>query len=409
MANPLIALQAQGFNPLAIDAQVAQVKQAEQQNQLNMLKMGEYKRDIEQQNKLSSLLATGADAGALIRGGFLKQGIDLQKSNADVAKDTASTEKDKLATKIQKMSYLRQLIGSAVDPASYAQAVRAAQQGGFDVSDVPSQFDPNFVQNMNREALTQEQRLAQEWKAKGYDLDVRKQGEDERHNRTSEGLTASGQSLTRRGQDITMRGQDLTDDRARDLNANTKAAAAEAKKQSATEKSITDFSKVVQKEGIPELETALAGAEGALGRYKPGEVPGVGRMSGAVPAALLSEEGNDVRQAVATVRNIVLNARSGAAVTDQELRRMVEELGTGLGQSESALRRGLQKVRARLETIKANAAAGVNDEVLNTYRERGGIDIKRGGQSTTATTGGAFADPEKERRYQEFKARQGKQ
>jgi hypothetical protein len=178
---------------------------------------------------------------------------------------------------------------------------------------------------------------------------------------------------------VQIRGQNMTDERARELNAVARETAGEKKRVEGIEKGVTKYSDTLQKEGIPELEEAVSGAENALGRYKPGQVPGVGRLSGAVPSALLSDEGNDVRQAVATVRNIVLNARSGAAVTDQELRRLVEELGTGLGQSESALKRGLGRVRARLDKIKENAAAGVSDDVKGLYEERGGVPIKRGG------------------------------
>jgi hypothetical protein len=181
---------------------------------------------------------------------------------------------------------------------------------------------------------------------------------------------------------VTMRGQNLVDSRQREINTTTKQTATDAKREASVEKAITKFSDTLQKEGIPELETAIGGAEGAIGRYKEGEVPGLGRLAGAVPSALLGDEGNDVRQAVAAVRNIVLNARSGAAVTDQELRRLVEELGTGVGQSEAAVRRGLKRVRDRLDKIKENAAAGVNDDVLQTYQERGGIAIKRGGKGT---------------------------
>jgi hypothetical protein len=187
---------------------------------------------------------------------------------------------------------------------------------------------------------------------------------------------------------VTMRGQNLTDARARDLNDTTKSAAAAAKKEAAQDKAVEKFSSTLQKEGIPELETAVAGVEAVFKRYqKPGadgkpvqgDVPGIGPLKNALPSALMSDDGKDARQALAQVRNIVLSARSGAAVTDQELRRLVEEIGTGAGMSAADIWRGIGQIRARLDKIKENAAAGVNDEVLKTYQERGGIPIKRGG------------------------------
>jgi hypothetical protein len=214
---------------------------------------------------------------------------------------------------------------------------------------------------------------------------------------------AATRDLTKRGQDLTderirsegaanrgvsMRGQNMVDARTRELTGVTKQAAADSKQQASNEKAVTKFSDTLQKEGIPELETAVSGAEGAISRYKEGEVPGVGPLKNAVPDALMSDEGKDVRQALAAVRNIVLSARSGAAVTDQELRRLVEEIGTGTGKTEADLRRGLKRIRERVDKIKENAAAGVSDEVLGAYQERGGIAIKRGGKSEPKPGGG---------------------
>lgn len=190
---------------------------------------------------------------------------------------------------------------------------------------------------------------------------------------------------------VTVRGQNLTDARARDLNVITKTDKAEARKAADTDKAVTKFSDTLQKEGIPDLETAVAGAEGEIAKYKPGEVPGVGPAKNVAPDWLMSKEGKGVRQALAQVRNIVLSARSGAAVTDQELRRLVEELGTGVGKTEDDLRNGLAAIRARVEAIKENAAAGVSDDVLKTYTERGGLRVTRGkGAAKPSPTGSGF-------------------
>jgi len=182
---------------------------------------------------------------------------------------------------------------------------------------------------------------------------------------------------------VQVRGQDLTDARARDLNTITKADKEASRKEEANNKAVTKFSDTIQKEGIPELETAVGLAEGEIAKYKPGTVPGVGPAKNIAPDFLMSTEGKSVRQALAQVRNIVLSARSGAAVTDQELRRLVEELGTGAGKTEEDLRRGLKQIRDRVESIKQNSAAGVSDEVLDTYTKRGGVQIKRGGGSSS--------------------------
>lgn len=191
-----------------------------------------------------------------------------------------------------------------------------------------------------------------------------------------------------RGVQLTIAG--MTDARARDLNAITKTDKEAARKDEATNKAVTKFSDTIQKEGIPELETAVGQAEGEIAKYKEGTVPGVGPVKNVAPDFLMSTEGKSVRQALAQVRNIVLSARSGAAVTDQELRRLVEELGTGVGKSEADLRRGLKQIRDRIEAIKTNSAAGVSDDVLKTYTDRGGIPIKRGAKGAPAPAAGGF-------------------
>jgi hypothetical protein len=218
----------------------------------------------------------------------------------------------------------------------------------------------------------------------------------QKHAQAQLAETARGHDLTykaaREGQAVTIRGQNMTDARGRELAEATREAAQatredkKADKRTAdVDKEVTKFANTIQKEGIPELETAVSQAEGAVGRYKPGEVPGVGPLKNALPAAVMSSDGKDVRQALAQVRNIVLSARSGAAVTDQELRRLVEEIGTGAGMTEDDMRKGLKKVRDRLEKIKENAAGGVSDDVLNTYTDRGGLPIKRGGTKPART------------------------
>jgi hypothetical protein len=330
--------------------------------------------------RINALRALGTQSGFGQADALEKSVLEREKTRGTITKDQAETESKAAELKLKQFQHLAQSFAGVADQGSYDQALQLAGVFGVDVSKVPRQFSPEVVQRAQSAFITGAQQLEATARQRGHDLTQR--GQDMTDARTrAEGAANRA---------VTMRGQSLTDDRARDLNVTAKTAAADAKRAAADEKAVTKFSDTLQKEGIPELETAIGGAEGAIGRYKEGEVPGVGRLAGAVPSALLGDEGNDVRQAIAAVRNIVLSARSGAAVTDQELRRLVEELGTGMGQSEAALRRGLQKVRARIDKIKENAAAGVNDDVLQTYQDRGGIAIKRGGKGAApqASAGG---------------------
>lgn len=366
-------------SPVNALAKILQVQEAQQGQQMNALKMDEYRSGLQEKNALADLYkgAYGAD-GKLDRAAILRGAADrglgakiptLQKGFADEDKTAADTQKAQIEAHLKKFEVAGQIVAGVRDQATWELARQQTEQvfGAEAAAQMPAQYDPALIEQKRLQAMTVKEQLEQEHKRLTL-------AETQRHHKTTEGLTAQGQR-------ITMRGQDMTDARSRELNANGKEIAAAAKKEAATEKDVTKFSATLQKEGIPELETAVSGAEGALGRYKPGTVPGIGPIKNAMPAFAMSAEGKDVRQALAQVRNIVLSARSGAAVTDQELRRLVEEIGTGVGMSEDDIRKGLTKIRARIDAIKTNAAAGVNDEVLKTYQDRGGISIKRGGAS----------------------------
>jgi hypothetical protein len=301
--------------------------------------------------------------------------LERQKTAATVAGQKESTEKDRIAnfhaktdrhlqnltmvnTPQDAMSWLKQGLNDGIMDMQKVSAFAAQVK-----TMTPEQF-AQWKEKAAAAGMSLKEQAEQIWKQKGYDLQVQESGERARHNRAQEGLTA--------------RGQNMTDARSRDLNEIARANRADDKRIANVDKGVTDLSKTLQKEGIPELETAISGAEGALGRYKNGEVPGIGPLKNMLPAAMMSDEGKDVRQALAQVRNIVLSARSGAAVTDQELRRLVEEIGTGAGMSEDDIRKGLAKVRTRINAIKTNAAAGVSDDVLREYQGRGGLPISRG-------------------------------
>jgi hypothetical protein len=392
----------------ALDTQREATQANALQRMLGQAKLDEYGRQTKQANALqqfqrglagrseSDVLKAYRDAGyfgeaAGMEEGMLKrdktrmeiggEGAKAQKEQAQAAKAFGEAQSEALKRYRGALDYIdtpqgaqRWLQAQYSDPllSGYMQALGPIEQA---VTRIPT--DPQgFAQWRPQAGLGMESWLKQ-------------QLERDKVNDAAAGRLETAR-LTERGQDITARGQNMVDARTRELTGVTRQIAADTKAAAADEKAVNKFSATLQKEGIPELETAVSGAEGALGRYAPGQVPGIGALKNALPAALMTDEGKDVRQALAQVRNIVLSARSGAAVTDQELRRLVEEIGTGAGMSEADIRKGLAKVRARVDKIKENAAAGVNDEVLRTYQDRGGIAIKRGGKTAAAPTASGF-------------------
>jgi hypothetical protein len=169
-----------------------------------------------------------------------------------------------------------------------------------------------------------------------------------------------------------------------------KAGAAE-KAEEKRAVNVRKYSETLQKHSIPEFEGALGELENVLSKYPKGKAPGLGRGAGLVPDWMQGAEGENIRQALAGVKNILLKARSGAAVTENELRRMVEELGSGGFRSEETLRAGIERIRKRFEHVKANAAAGVDDDVKGQYEEQGGVKIVRGGAKPAANNGPSSA------------------
>lgn len=352
-------------------ARMLKVQDMQQSGEMNALALDEKRRGMADEDQMRELTRqAGGDVNKLrdltYGAGNYKQGAVLDKTLADRKTTELANRKATLEQTLKTFEAMGQIMSGVKDPASYEAARQQAAQllGPEAAANLPAQYDPVLIEQKRLQAMSVKDQAEQEHKRLTL-------AETSTHHRNAEKLTAQGHA-------VTMRGQDKVDARSRELNANGKEIAAAAKKEAATDKDVTKFSNTLQKEGIPELETAVSGAEGAMGRYKKGEVPGIGAVKNALPAFMMSDEGKDVRQALAQVRNIVLSARSGAAVTDQELRRLVEEIGTGAGMTEDDIRKGLTKIRTRIDSIKTNAAAGVNDEVLKTYKDRGGIAINRG-------------------------------
>jgi len=199
--------------------------------------------------------------------------------------------------------------------------------------------------------------------------------------------TQSPDSLA--SQAITVRGQNMTDARARDLAAlksqelnQTKQLAADAKNLDRVDKKVTAFATQLDKTNVPQFESLLSDIEADIGKFK--DIPGYGGIMGNLPTFLQTEEGRALRQKIATLRNLTLKDRSGAAVTNQELTRLLEELGTGMLKTDADLKRGLSGVRKNLDAVKQNVVAGVDDDTLNEYQQRGGMPLKRGAQTSSA-------------------------
>lgn len=130
---------------------------------------------------------------------------------------------------------------------------------------------------------------------------------------------------------------------------------------------------------ISKTDSALRDLELYIDRLakqgKGGDLPGVGFFGGRSP--FTSTEGRLLRSKLAAFQNVVLKERSGAAVTESELNRIVNELAGGeTTKDEKALLSTLNSARRALEQEKLEVINSFSDQkALNKYLSNEGISL----------------------------------
>ena len=115
------------------------------------------------------------------------------------------------------------------------------------------------------------------------------------------------------------------------------------------------------------------------------DIPGYGIIEGFIPDQIygvLAELGDDrskeaigLRETLASLFNRELKIRSGAAVTTNELNRLMTEFGIGGGRGDMNIARGLKRYRAILNRQKALLFAGYEDEVIEAWSQKQGVSV----------------------------------
>lgn len=227
---PLGVRQIELPNQLAQFAQAQQIQGMQQRNRLVDLQFQEAERDnaakmavgdayrsnigadgtVNRQGLIGNLAQSGQ--GAMIPG--------IQKTFSEQDKSQREAEKARLEQAGQQISLIGQVAGSANDPQSYAAGRARLQAAGVDVSQIPEQYDPNYVASARQQALTAAQQLEQTWKQKGFDLDQQKFGYQQQNDTANRGVTLRGQDVAA---STAMRGQNMVDARSREANSAGKA------------------------------------------------------------------------------------------------------------------------------------------------------------------------------------------
>jgi hypothetical protein len=118
--------------------------------------------------------------------GLMNTKNEQAKLQGEAAKQNAQADKARMEGAIEKLNYGSQLLQGAT-PDNW-QDIRK-EFYGMTGQDLGEQFDPNKVAALQQQGLAMKDKLDNEWKAKGYDLDVARFGETRRHNQVSEGIS----------------------------------------------------------------------------------------------------------------------------------------------------------------------------------------------------------------------------
>lgn len=156
------------------------------------------------------------------------------------------------------------------------------------------------------------------------------------------------------------------------LSAAEHATAADQKKQDKLNVNIEHLSKRIDSSGLADLNDAATRLQSSLKLSDPKfDIPGFGQTY-LLPDAAVTNEGRAARQDVAQLRNVILKARSGGAVTPSEAERMLQEIGEGAGRNDAQLRRGVINALTLLKSKSRNITAGYQPDVIEQYKKQGG-------------------------------------
>ena len=198
--DPRIAMGFQApqiASPMDLAQNAFALKGAMQQNALAEAKMAEMQRQQQSQNALRQLFAGGKmpDA-ASVYAVDPTAGAEFEQRRAEIGRATAAaaaSEAERAGSQYKnesaKFSDLLNLIsGAKRDPRLYKINIALAKQRGFDVSQVPLEYDENWVNAAEQAVLSVKDRFDIEDKAAGRTHAGKTLDETIRHNRATEGI-----------------------------------------------------------------------------------------------------------------------------------------------------------------------------------------------------------------------------
>lgn len=176
------------------------------------------------------------------------------------------------------------------------------------------------------------------------------------------------------------------------------------------EKRVQQLSVALEKANISESIAVLQEVENQL-KSVPQLADWLTGVKSKVPDLMAPKEVLSGRQAFQKLFNITLKDRSGAAVTIPELERLKKEFASGLWNRPEQIEDGLRQAHNVIVRHYKSIAAGFGPNALKQFNENlqeiGGspLDLEERPAKDKATVE-KYPDPEKERRYQEWKSKQ---
>lgn len=381
-----------GSKPMQIEspvnqlAKVLQVQEMQQQGQMRGMQMQDAQDARTKRNRLAQLLQGGdVTPETLMRGGFMEESQALSKSqrdsmktDADIGKTKAETEKHQIANALAKIEAVSQVMGGVRDQATYDQARAIAQQNGWDVSQMPAQYDPQLIEQKRQQGMHVKDQLEQAWKAKGYDLDVRKQTETERNNRTQNAISQGNLNVSRGN--LALSGQRLAFDKAQPKGVLDTERGLLVDPRTGEARPVTMGGNAVGMKFKPMTEgqakanlfgTRMTEADKTLreleGKYSPmavnaktaaEETPLIGGLLGATANAALGENGQMAEQAQRDFVNAVLRRESGAAIAASEFQNAKKQYLPQPNDSKAVLQQKARNRQLAIEGMQAEIPGG---------------------------------------------------
>lgn len=124
---------------------------------------------------------------------------------------------------------------------------------------------------------------------------------------------------------------------------------------------------------IPSINEKLMALNNIVNKYDTEALPGVGPAAGTVPDFMLGEDGSAIRSYAKGVMSDLIKVQSGTAASDKEVERKLKERGMAWDSKPSTFVRGLKTLSAELVSQLKNKQSAYKPEVVELYKERGGM------------------------------------